>query len=67
MEIAMTLTDEELAAARRERARRQQFARELALADDAETEETLTAALAAAPLLRIRNGDLRCVIALRAG
>ncbi len=66
------MTDESFWAARRERTRRFvqagfELGGYLALSAEEETEETLAAALAAAPLLRIRNGDPRCVIALRAG
>jgi hypothetical protein len=65
------MTAEELAA-RLTRARRwlqagTDLRGEPALAPEDETEATLRLALAAEPLLRIRNGDPRCVIALRAG
>ncbi len=66
------MTDEHLWAARRERTRRpSQVGSELrgepTLRAEEETEGMLAAAPAAAPLLRIRNGDPRCEIALRAG
>ena len=62
------MTDEHLWAARRERARRWLAAgQDLRGYPALSAEETLAAALAVAPLLRIRNGDPRCVTALHTG